>query len=264
MAKSKVSPGSGKTIKPISKNILFMSKNTILWVVIGVLLVGAVAFALTRKSAGTGEDGATQATSAQPADTKVTTEKDKPMTSQDNNNCTRNYDPKKFAGKQVDFQNKVVTLTVRGFGDVKIALNDKEAPKTSENFVKLAESGFYDCLTFHRVAKDFVIQGGDPDGTGMGGPGYTIPAEIKLPHVKGAVAMARTSDQVNPKRESSGSQFYIALQPLAMLDGAYTVFGQVVEGMDVVEKIGAVEILGGSDGPPKTPVIIEKVTVASK
>jgi peptidyl-prolyl cis-trans isomerase B (cyclophilin B) len=178
--------------------------------------------------------------------------------------CVRRYDANKFAGKPVDFKNKVVTLSVKGFGDIQIALNDKEAPKTSENFVKLAESGFYDCLTFHRIAKDFVVQGGDPEGTGMGGPGYTIPAEIKLLHTKGAVAMARTGDNVNPKRDSSGSQFYIALQALPMLDGQYTVFGQVTQGMDVVEKIGAVEINGAADGPPKQPVIIEKVTVANK
>jgi len=105
------------------------------------------------------------------------------------------------------------------------------------NFVFLVNQGFYDGLTFHRVEPGFVIQGGDPLGTGGGGPGYTVPAEIKLPHVEGAIAMARTSDQVNPKRESSGCQFYITLAPTPFLDGAYTAFGKVTQGMDVVKKI---------------------------
>ncbi|MBP9686946.1 MAG: peptidylprolyl isomerase [Candidatus Doudnabacteria bacterium] len=180
------------------------------------------------------------------------------------NGCTRTYDAKKFEGKTVEYKNKVATVTVKGFGTFTVELNDTAAPKTVENFVKLAESGFYNCLTFHRVAKDFVVQGGDPAGNGTGGPGYTVPAEIKLPHTKGAIAMARTGDQVNPERASSGSQFYIALQALPMLDGAYTVFGQVASGMDVVEKVGKVEILGGQDGPPKEPVVIESITITNK
>jgi len=103
--------------------------------------------------------------------------------------------------------------------------------------VTLAENGFYDGLTFHRVEPGFVIQGGDPQGDGSGGPGFTIPAEINHPHTKGALAWARQSDEVNPDRRSSGSQFYITLEETAFLDGGYTVFGQVTEGMDVVEKI---------------------------
>ena len=94
-----------------------------------------------------------------------------------------------------------------------------------------------DGLTFHRVEPGFVVQGGDPTGTGSGGPGYTIPAEIKRPHPKGALAWARTGDAVNPERRSSGSQFYITLDATPFLDGGYTVFGQTTKGMDVVEKI---------------------------
>lgn len=127
------------------------------------------------------------------------------------------------------------------FGKIRIALNHKAAPKTAANFEKLATSGFYNNLTFHRIIPGFVIQGGDPRGDGTGGPGYTVPAEISLPHTRGAVAMARTGDQVNPSRASSGSQFYIALQALPELDGQYTVFGQVVEGMDAVDKIAQVK-----------------------
>jgi cyclophilin family peptidyl-prolyl cis-trans isomerase/uncharacterized protein YceK len=113
----------------------------------------------------------------------------------------------------------------------------QDTPASANNFVTLAEEGFYDGLTFHRVEPGFVIQGGDPKGDGTGGPGYTIPAEINHTHTKGALAWARTSDQVNPERRSSGSQFYITLDQTPFLDGAYTVFGQVIEGMDVAEKI---------------------------
>ncbi|HEX9116907.1 MAG TPA: peptidylprolyl isomerase [Anaerolineae bacterium] len=113
----------------------------------------------------------------------------------------------------------------------------KDTPLSANNFVTLAKDGFYDGMTFHRVEAGFVIQGGDPLGTGAGGPGYTIPAEIKHQHIKGALAWARTSDQVNPQRASSGSQFYITLDNVSQLDGAYTVFGQVIQGQDVVDKI---------------------------
>lgn len=123
-------------------------------------------------------------------------------------------------------------------GSIVIELYGDIAPKTVENFVKLARQGFYDGLTFHRVVPGFVIQGGDPKGDGTGGPGYTIEAEISsLSHITGTVAMARRPDEVNPERRSSGSQFYICLAPQPHLDGQYTIFGQVVEGMDTVLRI---------------------------
>jgi peptidyl-prolyl cis-trans isomerase B (cyclophilin B) len=122
-------------------------------------------------------------------------------------------------------------------GDIVVQLDAKAAPQTVNNFVFLSREGFYDGLTFHRVEPKFVIQGGDPLGNGTGGPGYTVPAEIKLPHGEGAIAMARKGDQVNPTRASSGSQFYITLAPTPFLDGGYTAFGRVVEGMDVVQSI---------------------------
>ncbi len=124
-------------------------------------------------------------------------------------------------------------------GTVVIELYDKVAPKTVANFETLANKGFYNGLTFHRVVPDFVVQGGDPDGTGTGGPGYTVPGEIDKNehHLRGSVATARTSDSVNPKRDSSGSQFYICLEPQPGLDGDYTIFGGVIKGMDVVDQI---------------------------
>jgi peptidyl-prolyl cis-trans isomerase B (cyclophilin B) len=134
--------------------------------------------------------------------------------------------------------NKKYTATIKtAKGDIVVELYPKDAPQTVNNFVFLARDGFYNNLTFHRVEPGFVIQGGDPLGNGTGGPGYTIPAEIKGKHTKGAIAMARLPDNVNPKRDSSGSQFYITLDATPFLDGQYTAFGQVTQGMDVVQKI---------------------------
>ncbi|MEQ8706939.1 MAG: peptidylprolyl isomerase [Phaeodactylibacter sp.] len=164
------------------------------------------------------------------------------------------------------------------YGDMKVRLYNS-TPKHRDNFIKLANEGFYDSLLFHRVIENFMIQGGDPDSKnagpnqmlGQGGPGYTLPAEIGKVHFKGALAAARLGDRQNPQRNSSGSQFYIVDgQPLTeeniqnleqnfnktytpeqrqrylekggspVLDGEYTVFGEVVEGIDVIDKIAAV------------------------
>ena len=113
----------------------------------------------------------------------------------------------------------------------------QDTPQSANNFVTLALNGFYDSLTFHRVEPGFVIQGGDPAGNGSGGPGYTIPAEIKHGHPRGALAWARTGDAVNPERRSNGSQFYITLDNTPFLNGGYTVFGYVIEGMSVADRI---------------------------
>ncbi len=122
-------------------------------------------------------------------------------------------------------------------GDVVCELNHAKAPLSVTNFIQLAKGGFYNGLTFHRVVPNFVVQGGDPEGTGRGGPGYTVPAEIGLLHEQGALAWARTGNEINPQRRSSGSQFYITLEKTAFLDGEYSVFGQTVSGMDIVKKI---------------------------
>lgn len=146
------------------------------------------------------------------------------------------------------------------FGDMKALLYD-DTPKHKENFIKLVEDGYYDSTTFHRVISGFMIQGGDPNSKdanpmndGLGGPGYTIPAEIKHKHKKGALAAARKGDAVNPNRESSGSQFYIAHseQGTAHLNGQYTVFGEVVSGLSIIDSIASVEMSRSS--VPKNPV----------
>lgn len=143
----------------------------------------------------------------------------------------------------IDVKKTYVATIKTAKGDIVVELYPKDAPQTVNNFVFLARDGFYNNLTFHRVEPGFVIQGGDPLGTGTGGPGYTIPAEIKEKHSKGAIAMARLPDQVNPKRDSSGSQFYITLEATPFLDGAYTAFGQVTQGMDVVQKIARGDVI---------------------
>ncbi len=124
-------------------------------------------------------------------------------------------------------------------GIVVIELYPKVAPKTVANFEQLVNKGFYNGLTFHRVIPDFMAQGGDPDGTGMGGPGYNVPAEISSTekHLRGTVATARKGEEANPKKESSGSQFYICFGPQPHLDGEYTIFGGVIKGMEVVDQI---------------------------
>jgi len=176
---------------------------------------------------------------------------------------------------------ETMVIISTNYGDMKVKLYD-ETPLHRDNFIKLAKEGFFDGLLFHRVIPQFMIQGGDPTSKdakpgqqlGSGGPGYTIPAEFNpnFIHKKGALSAARQGDQVNPKKASSGSQFYIvqgrsaSAQELQrggikytpeqikvyaeqggtpFLDGQYTVFGEVVEGLDVIDKIAAVRTAPG-------------------
>jgi peptidyl-prolyl cis-trans isomerase B (cyclophilin B) len=142
-------------------------------------------------------------------------------------------------------------------GAIAIELFDDDAPKTVENFLKLARDGFYDGVVFHRIIPDFMIQGGDPTGTGMGGPGYTFEDEFNDHKVeRGALAMANAGPNTN------GSQFFIVTTAAApWLDGKHTVFGRVTEGMDAVDKIEAVETDG--QDKPREPVVIERVDLAA-
>lgn len=169
---------------------------------------------------------------------------------------------------QIDTSKTYIAKFESSEGNFEVTLDAKSAPKTSNNFVVLAKDGFYNGLTFHRIVSGFMIQGGDPEGSGAGGPGYTIPAEIGLKHTKGAIATARTSDEVNPERESSGSQFFIDLEDQPSLDeGGYTVFGYVSSGMEVVEKIGLTEVVDNGQGENSKPVkdvLINKITIEVK
>jgi cyclophilin family peptidyl-prolyl cis-trans isomerase len=138
------------------------------------------------------------------------------------------------------------------------------APNHVRNFKKLARSGFYDGTRFHRVIKGFMIQGGDPlskdndpSNDGTGGPGYTINAEFNArKHLKGTLSMARAASP-----NSAGSQFFVCLENQTRLDGQYTVFGQVINGMGVVEKIGNVPVTGPQNSTPVDPVLLKKVTI---
>lgn len=155
----------------------------------------------------------------------------------------------------------MVIIEMDNGGIIKLALDASAAPNTVKNFLSLADKGYYDGLTFHRIIPGFMIQGGCPDGTDMGGPGYSIKGEFAangvknpLKHKRGVISMARA---MNPN--SAGSQFFIMHQDAPHLDGQYAAFGQVTEGMDVVDAIAAVPT-GYADRPIE-PVRIKKVTL---
>jgi len=142
------------------------------------------------------------------------------------------------------------------YGEIAIELYDEDAPKTVENFLKLARDGFYDGVIFHRVIPDFMIQGGDPTGTGSGGPGYQFEDEFNDHKVvRGALAMANAGPNTN------GSQFFIVTtEEASWLDGKHTVFGRVTDGMDVVDAISEVET--DARDRPRDDVLIERVSLA--
>lgn len=156
----------------------------------------------------------------------------------------------------------MVTMTIQGMGDIVLELYPDKAPNTVRNFMHLASEGFYDGLIFHRVIDGFMIQGGDPEGIGTGGPGYSIKGEFPrngftendLSHVRGAISMARSMDM-----DSAGSQFFIVQEDQAHLDGAYAAFGKVTDGMDIVDVIARADT--DRSDKPLTPVVIEKITV---
>ncbi len=152
-------------------------------------------------------------------------------------------------------------IEIKNYGLVTVALNEKEAPITVDNFVKLVQKGFYNGLTFHRVIKGFMIQGGDPKGNGTGGPGYCIKGEFRangvpntLSHKRGVISMARAADF-----DSAGSQFFIMHKDGEFLDGQYAAFGTVISGMEVVDAIAKVRTMP-SDRPYE-PVVIDKITL---
>lgn len=149
---------------------------------------------------------------------------------------------------------KAVIETDRG--NIELQLFSQHAPKTVNNFVFLAREGFYDGVSFHRVISNFMIQGGDPTGTGRGGPGYRFEDEVKgnpLKHETGVISMANAGPNTN------GSQFFITLEPTPHLDNHHTVFGKVIRGMETVKEIGKVET--GPNDRPKKPVVINSITI---
>lgn len=158
----------------------------------------------------------------------------------------------------------MVILTIENLGQIKIELDHKAAPNTANNFAYLVSKGFYDGLTFHRVIKNFMIQGGDPNGVGTGGPGYSIKGEFRingfdnpLRHNRGVISMARAQHP-----DSAGSQFFICDANDFFLDGQYAAFGKVVEGMEVVDAIAKVQ--KDRNDKPLRPVRILKAELVDE
>ncbi len=153
--------------------------------------------------------------------------------------------------------NPIVTITMENGDVMKAELYPDIAPNTVNNFISLVKKGFYDGLIFHRVIEGFMLQGGDPEGTGMGGPGYQIPGEFSsngfennLKHTPGVLSMARSM-----MPDSAGSQFFIMHKTSPHLDGEYAAFGKVIEGMDVVDRIATVSTEFGTDRPYENQVM---------
>jgi peptidyl-prolyl cis-trans isomerase B (cyclophilin B) len=158
----------------------------------------------------------------------------------------------------------MVIIEMENGKQIKLEMDRSAAPNTVDNFLHLASTGFYDGLIFHRVIKGFMIQGGDPEGTGTGGPGYSIKGEFRangvqnlLKHKRGVISTARSG---NPN--SAGSQFFIMHQDAPHLDGQYAAFGKVTEGLDVVDEIAGTPT--GSGDRPKTPARIKIVRVENE
>lgn len=158
----------------------------------------------------------------------------------------------------------IATIEVDGYGTIEAELYPHIAPNTVNNFISLANNGFYDGLTFHRIVNNFVIQGGDPEGTGMGGPGYSILGEFTnnnfkndLKHTEGVLSMARSQN-----KDSAGSQFFIVTGEASNLDGDYAGFGKVIKGMDIVKKIENVDV--GINDNPMEKIVIKSIKVDTK
>ena len=186
-------------------------------------------------------------------------------TEQGKENTEKTQEKSEQETKETNENLPIVTMKIKDYGTIELELYPEVAPNTVNNFISLANSGFYDGLTFHRVIKGFMIQGGDPDGVGTGGPGYSIVGEFtsngfanSLKHTKGVISMARYPDNPN----SAGSQFFITSADASHLDGDYAAFGKVISGIEVVEKIENVKT--DSNDKPEQDVVIESITVDTK
>ncbi len=166
---------------------------------------------------------------------------------------------------EIESEKVLASIVIENYGTLELELYPEIAPKTVENFTKLANSKFYDGLTFHRIISSFMIQGGDPTGTGAGGPGYSIYGEFAsngftqntLRHTKGVISMARGFDP-----NSAGSQFFIVSGDSPHLDGSYAAFGKVTKGLDIIDKVEKVETQTGDK--PITDVVIKTIRVHNK
>lgn len=229
--------------------------------------------------AGCGNNGTSSSSTGQTGTSGTTTESNSTSTSTDQSGSTTEStgtDSSATTGtteeasatdNSADFKqanDPIVTIEMENGKKVEIELFPKAAPNTVNNFIALVKSGFYDGLTFHRVIPEFMIQGGDPDGAGTGGPGYSIAGEFKsnnvqndLKHTRGILSMARAADP-----NSGGSQFFIMVADSPQLDGEYAAFGKVTSGMDAVDEI--VNLPRDGQDKPNTPAVMKKVTVDTK
>lgn len=158
----------------------------------------------------------------------------------------------------------IATIVIKNYGTIEAELYPHIAPNTVNNFISLANSGFYDGLTFHRIIKDFMIQGGDPNGNGSGGPGYSIKGEFTknkfkndLKHTEGVLSMARSQN-----KNSGGSQFFIMTKDSTHLDGQYAAFGKIIKGIDIVHEIENTKT--GNNDKPEKDIVIESIKVDTK
>lgn len=181
--------------------------------------------------------------------------------SSDEGNDAANNDEADTERPEPTGKTPIVTMTMKNGGEVTIELYPDIAPNTVNNFISLIEDGFYDGLIFHRVIPGFMIQGGDPDGNGTGGPGYGIKGEFAnngfandLAHEKGVLSMARSQSP-----DSAGSQFFIMTDEATHLDGDYAAFGKVVDGIEIVDEI--VQVDKGAQDKPKEDQVIQSMTV---
>lgn len=218
-------------------------RRWIILIVFAVIIAGVVAAILISRS-GSDDDSGTTTTAGADGCKQVEAPEPKQVSLK--------------APEQTLKQGEEATAVVQtSCGTFEIALDTERAPKTANSFAYLSEEGFYDGLTFHRIVPGFVIQGGDPLGTGTGGPGYKVVEKppANLAYTKGTVAMAKSSAE---PPGTSGSQFYVVTGADAGLPPEYALVGKVSEGLDVVERIGK---LGGPDEKPKQTVLIEKITI---
>lgn len=158
----------------------------------------------------------------------------------------------------------IATIVIKNYGTIEAELYPHIAPNTVNNFISLANSDFYDGLTFHRIIKDFMIQGGDPNGNGSGGPGYSIKGEFTknkfkndLKHTEGVLSMARSQN-----KNSGGSQFFIMTKDSPHLDGQYAAFGKIIKGIDIVHEIENTKT--GNNDKPEKDIVIECIKVDTK
>ena len=181
--------------------------------------------------------------------------------------CTKNESSKESNDDSIVESGElpIATIVVKDYGTIEAELYPSKAPNTVNNFISLANSGFYDGLTFHRIIDGFMIQGGDPEGNGTGGPGYSIAGEFSsngytendLKHTDGVLSMARARS-----KDSAGSQFFIMVGDYNNLDGEYAAFGKVISGLDIVKNIS--KVATDNNDKPKKEVVIESITVDTK